>query len=148
MKKLMMAVFVMVLFVPCVVGAIPLNTTIPCESGSIAVVGDYNAVTGAFTLSFALNNCNSGNGALSGTASSSGTLKFTSATTASANISINSQITRTGEGNNVTENCTLSFTGTYNLVTFVLDGSEIRNCNGNGTGTLDLLQLLSGIELL
>ncbi len=145
MKSLATFALLGLLLVPCIAGAAPLNVTIPCASGSLVVNGDYTAPN--FTFTATLNNCSTGLGVLTGTTNSSGTFVFTSGSTAIVNASITTHITSTSGGASLTDNCTITFSGTYNLGTLVLSGNHARNCSGSGSGVVDLVQLLTGVEL-
>jgi|GEM_PF-5723180 len=126
-----------------------ISLTIPCDGGgSVDVDGTYTPLTGAYNFTFTFNSCVLGTGGTaSGTLSSSGTIIFTSASTANVDITTSSDMTFTANGNAMTGGCNNHLSGTYDFDTMVFNGNSSISCNGSGKIMIDLIHLLYGLDL-
>jgi hypothetical protein len=127
--------------------AIPIDVTVPCTGGSIAVTGDYNPVTAAFTANFVETNCQIGDVTTNGTFTSSGTFLFTSDSTANVSVTYSFQTSELSGGGSLTDSCSGTLIGTYNTSTEFFQGSGTKNCTGSGGGVVSIVDLLSGVLL-
>ena len=121
--------------------------TIPCSQGGTIVVEDsfsYDPIFGNFNAEFTFNNCNEGDGTMSGSIDSSGTFVLTSATNASVDLDTTVDMTLSGGGGQGSIDCTGDTTGTYNLNTEIFTGSNALNCTTSGSVSVDLVDLLLG----
>ncbi len=128
-----------------------ISLTIPCDGGgSVDVDGTYAPLTGAYNFTFTFNSCvlETGGKTVSGTLSSSGTILFTSASTANVDITTSSDMTVTADGNVLTGGCNNHLWGTYDFDTMVLNGNVSTSCNGSGKIIIDLMSLLYGVDQL
>jgi hypothetical protein len=81
---------------------------------------------------------------MNGTINSSGSFVLTSSTSASVDLDTTVDMTLSGDGNQGSIVCTGDTTGTYNLATEVLNGSNTLNCTSSGSVSVDLVDLLLG----
>lgn len=145
MKKL--SILSLLLVAPFV-SADPINVQMECpQGGTRSLTGNYAPLTGKFSTKTILDNCINKRGVNSdGTVNSEGIFKVTPGKKAQLEATINTNISRNSDKNSTQQTCERTLSGTYDLASNKLDGSESSTCEKSGQIYAPILELVAGLS--
>lgn len=130
---------------PCIASAESISLAKDCsDSGSVAISGSYDVVSGAVNFNLATQNCVQNGYAINGTGTVKGTFKmvgFTTNFTTDVTTAMSATFTKEGKQVQATYNNTMK--GTYDVVTSKLNGTVTNSISASGEIEINIMDLIT-----